>query len=173
MPTVRNYPTDLADSRVLDPRVYRRLVELYDLIYALQATQAQLPQQTVAAVQQRLQLLGVLREPLVGQEVADPQLAAAAQSPGTGTVVSVTVAGDPSNGLNSSGSPITGSGTITLTFGNSLNVATGYKVATKQVVGAQGAAIPDAAGGATIDAEARTALNALLAFFRNWGSIAP
>lgn len=38
---------------------------------------------------------------------------------------------------------------------------------------AQQAAIPDAAGGATIDAEARTALNALLAAARLYGLIAP
>lgn len=37
----------------------------------------------------------------------------------------------------------------------------------------QGAAITDAAGGATVDAEARTALNALLAQLRLFGFIAP
>lgn len=38
---------------------------------------------------------------------------------------------------------------------------------------ARSAAIPNAAGGATIDAEARTALNALLAYFRTVGFITP
>lgn len=37
----------------------------------------------------------------------------------------------------------------------------------------RGAAIADAAGGATVDAEARTALNALLAQLRTFGFIAP
>lgn len=41
-----------------------------------------------------------------------------------------------------------------------------------KVVGIQGAAVADAAGGATIDAEARTALNALLARLRTHGLIA-
>src|SRR5574341_670965 len=41
--------------------------------------------------------------------------------------------------------------------------ATEYRVSGTKVVGAQGASVADASGGATIDAEARTALNALLA----------
>ena len=49
--------------------------------------------------------------------------------------------------------------------------ATGYQVATVQVVGAQGAAIADATGGVTVDAEARVAINALLARVRAHGLI--
>lgn len=41
-----------------------------------------------------------------------------------------------------------------------------------QVVGTQGAAVADASGGATVDTEARTALNALLARLRAHGLIA-
>lgn len=41
-----------------------------------------------------------------------------------------------------------------------------------QVVGTRGAAVADASGGATVDAEARTALNALLARLRTHGLIA-
>jgi hypothetical protein len=41
-------------------------------------------------------------------------------------------------------------------------VTTSYKVAGNQVVGARGAAIANPAGGATVDAEARAALVALL-----------
>jgi hypothetical protein len=52
------------------------------------------------------------------------------------------------------------------------DAATGYKVAGTQVVGAQGAAVADASGGATIDTEARAALNALLARARAHGLIA-
>lgn len=41
-----------------------------------------------------------------------------------------------------------------------------------QIVGAQGAAVADASGGATVDAEARTAINTLLARMRAHGAIA-
>jgi hypothetical protein len=41
-----------------------------------------------------------------------------------------------------------------------------------KVLGAQGAAVADASGGATVDAEARTAINALLARMRAHGAIA-
>ncbi|MBL4800672.1 MAG: DUF2793 domain-containing protein [Emcibacter sp.] len=46
------------------------------------------------------------------------------------------------------------------------------KISGQQVVGAQQAAIGDSSGGATIDSEARTALNALLAVCRVHGLIA-
>ena len=49
---------------------------------------------------------------------------------------------------------------------------TEYRVSTIKVVGAQGASVADAAGGATVDAEARTAINALLARVRAHGLIA-
>lgn len=54
------------------------------------------------------------------------------------------------------------------------NAPTGkvYKVAGVQVVGPRGALIADASGGATVDAEARTAINALLARCRTHGLIA-
>ena len=47
-----------------------------------------------------------------------------------------------------------------------------FKVNGTQVVGARGAAVADASGGATIDAEARTAINTLLARLRTHGLIA-
>lgn len=50
--------------------------------------------------------------------------------------------------------------------------ALAYRVSGTQVVGAQGAAVADASGGAIIDSEARTALNALLARVRTHGLIA-
>jgi len=46
------------------------------------------------------------------------------------------------------------------------------KVGGTKVVGAQGAAVPDAAGGVTVDAEARAAINTLLARCRAHGLIA-
>ncbi len=54
-----------------------------------------------------------------------------------------------------------------------VDVSGSYKVSGTQVVAAQQAAIPDATGGATIDSEARAALNALLAELRTHGLIAP
>ncbi len=47
------------------------------------------------------------------------------------------------------------------------------EVSGQQIIGAQQAAISDAAGGTVIDAEARTALNSLLAACRAHGLIAP
>lgn len=65
------------------------------------------------------------------------------------------------------GAPTSGyMGAGTLNLDNDL-----YKDGIK-VVGAQGAAVADAAGGATVDAEARTAINALLARLRTHGLIA-
>lgn len=53
-----------------------------------------------------------------------------------------------------------------------VDVSSRYEVAGIKVVGAQGAAVPDAVGGVTIDVEARAALNALLARCRAHGLIA-
>lgn len=47
-----------------------------------------------------------------------------------------------------------------------------YRASGTKVVGAQGAAVSDAAGGANVDAEARTAINTLLARLRTHGLIA-
>lgn len=52
-----------------------------------------------------------------------------------------------------------------------VDVSVNYLVGGTQVVGAQQVAIPDAAGGATVDAEARAAINALLAAARLHGLI--
>lgn len=53
----------------------------------------------------------------------------------------------------------------------SLDLTTSLKIGGTKVIGAQGAAVADASGGVTIDAEARTALNALLARARAHGWI--
>jgi hypothetical protein len=53
-----------------------------------------------------------------------------------------------------------------------LNLVGNLLVSSTKVVGAQGAAVADASGGGVIDAEARTALNTLLARLRTHGLIA-
>lgn len=52
-----------------------------------------------------------------------------------------------------------------------VDVSSDYKVNGVQVVTDQQAAIPDAAGGATVDTEARAAINAVLAALRTHGLI--
>ena len=52
-----------------------------------------------------------------------------------------------------------------------VDVSGEYKVGGTQVVGSQQPAIPDATGGATVDVEARAALNQLLAELRTHGLI--
>jgi len=59
----------------------------------------------------------------------------------------------------------------TLSVGNA-NISTNFGMGGATPIG-RGAAIANAAGGATVDAEARTALNALLAQLRLFGFIAP
>jgi hypothetical protein len=63
-------------------------------------------------------------------------------------------------------------GVLTLSLPAAVTVATEYRVGGTKVVGAQGAAVADAAGGATVDTEARAALNALLARLRTHGLLA-
>jgi hypothetical protein len=59
----------------------------------------------------------------------------------------------------------------TITGLPNLDVSSYYAVAGVQVVEAQQPAVPDATGGATIDTEARAAINALLAALRIHGLI--
>ena len=54
-----------------------------------------------------------------------------------------------------------------------VNADVSYEVNNVKVLGARGAAVPDATGGTTVDAEARTAINGLLAALRTHGLIAP
>jgi hypothetical protein len=56
---------------------------------------------------------------------------------------------------------------------SAINIAGTYKVAGTQVVGTQQTAVVQASGGATVDAEARTALNNLITRLRTHGLIAP
>lgn len=57
-------------------------------------------------------------------------------------------------------------------FSASVNVATSYKVAGVKVLGIQGATVPAPVGGAIIDAEARTAINAIISRLNTHGIIA-
>ena len=116
-------------------------------------------------------LLGPFGQAPIGTTEGDPLL----EQVGSGTVTSITItAGNQLTG----GGTITTSGTISVavtatpTF-TTVNVGVGgYLVSGTKVVGAQGAAVADAAGGATVDAEARTAINDLLARLRTHGLIA-
>lgn len=56
--------------------------------------------------------------------------------------------------------------------GGIISVASSFQVGGTQVLSAQGAAVADASGGSTVDAEARTAINTLLARLRAHGMIA-
>lgn len=58
-----------------------------------------------------------------------------------------------------------------LTVNGNIDTSEVYKVDSTQVVTNRQAAVPDATGGATVDAEARAAINALLARLRTHGLI--
>lgn len=120
-----------------------------------------------AALKQVAGLIGARSQSVIGVDVSDPSL------PGQlagGTVTSFTIVGDPSNGLTViNGGPITTSGTINVTFGSSINVATSFKVATVKVVGAQGAAVADVASPDAVDlASAITLANETKAQLNAW-----
>lgn len=61
---------------------------------------------------------------------------------------------------------------VGIVYASIIEASTGFYKSGVQVVGAQGAAVADASGGATVDAEARTAINTLLARLRTHGLIA-
>jgi hypothetical protein len=63
-------------------------------------------------------------------------------------------------------------GTGLVRFGDTVNTTSVYQVNGTQVVGAQGATITDPTGGVVIDAEARTAINALIDRLQAHGLIA-
>jgi hypothetical protein len=60
----------------------------------------------------------------------------------------------------------------TIVAGTTLKATTGFAAWNHAIPGAQPTAITDAAGGATVDAQARTAINAVLAALRANGLIA-
>lgn len=63
---------------------------------------------------------------------------------------------------------------ISVDGGGNFNLEAGgaFRISSTQVVGPRGAAVPDATGGATVDTEARAAINTLLARLRTHGLIA-
>lgn len=112
----RDFPTELVGT--VDPRLYRRLEQLFRLIHEIQVEQRELPGRTLQAINR--QLSGSLREPLIGGEQADPQLIAVATAPGTGTVTSISAG----TGITLAPNPIIGVGVINLS--NIAGVAGSY-----------------------------------------------
>lgn len=163
----------------VDRTVERAIDQLYEAIEDLRQKWSTKPVPVVqqADIQTAVNsaLLGAYGQKLIGDSsTTDPQIETL--QPGGGTVTSVAVAG--STNISVSGSPITGAGTVTVTLNlnpsvTTVDATTSYKIAGTKVVGARGAAVPDATGGVTIDAEARTAINDLLARLRTHGLISP
>lgn len=98
----------------------------------------------------------VVRKNSAGAEVVQPRLNII-----EGSNISVTLAEDT----------VDSEADITLALVANPDV-TSVKVSGTKVVGTQGAAVGDASGGATVDTEARAAINALLARLRAHGLIA-
>lgn len=96
---------------------------------------------------------------------------------GTGATVAIDFGGSTGstavNIINGGGlatPPFTNTGPDTfVTVGGIVNTSGAYSVDGLEVVRARGAAVADAAGGATVDTEARAAINALLARMRATG----
>lgn len=164
----------------LSPTVMRRLEEIVAAVNQLEQRLAQrvtpvevTPQQVTEAVRG---LIGIYGQRILGDDsAADPQLTEVGTTPGSVSSIAVTNGGDTN--VNIAGSPITSSGTITVSLTANpafvtVDVTTQYNVAGTKVIGAQGALVADAAGGATIDTQARTAINTLLSRLRTHGIIA-
>lgn len=167
---VSEYPVELAGK--IDPLLYRRLEQIFRVLSQLREFQRAAPVQTQRVVARQLQLLGVLREPLVGQETSDPELVAAGTVPGSVTdITGTTGSGNITITVSSSGPGNSGKN-IDIEFSNdpsfnTVDVSGHYEVNGVQVVADQGAAIPDAILGTEI-----ATINLILAFLRGWGAIA-
>jgi hypothetical protein len=172
MTTARDFPAELGGNKI-DPQLYRRLNQLFEMVYRLQESVSQAPAVAQKAVTQQLQsigLLGPLGQSLIGLSSSpDPQLQNLPTNNGTVTSINA-------NGVNNvavTGGPITSSGSLTITFSltpafTTVNVgAGGYLVSGTKVVGAQGAAVADATGVGDVVAQ----LNAWLARARAHGLI--
>lgn len=171
-----NFPFEL-NGRV-DPQLYQRLIQLFERVSVLEQRSPQTEQQVRGSVREELLAIGLIGaqgQPLIGLNTTDPLLSQFAAAPGTGTVTSINGAGGTN--ISVTGGPITSSGTLTVSISvtptfTTVDASTSYKIGGTKVVGAQGAVVADAAGGVTIDAEARTAINTLLARLRTHGLIA-
>ncbi len=128
-----------------------RLTKLQQMISAMAQTAANGNGGGLTAKQQSdvLALVAGRSSAVIGLEQVDPLVVGLPTN--SGTVTNVSITGDAGNGLNVAGSPITSSGTIAITFGATINVATSYKVAGVKVIGAQGAAVADVASADATD----------------------
>lgn len=121
MRQLRAFPNELRS--VVDPRLMQRLIQIYELIYQLQDSQQQVPQQTALVFQQQLQqagLVDVFGVPIIGLLTPpDPQLTQLSVSPGSGTVTEVTASSAASGfGLAATPSPIISTGNIAFSVTN-------------------------------------------------------
>lgn len=130
MSDVRSFPTELLGR--VDPQLYRRLEQIYELIYQLQQQQTQAPTQVRQAVVSQLQLIGLLGplgQSILGQSSApDPQLQNLNNT--SGTVTSITF------GAAFTGGTISTSGTVNLIIGtaNVLQKSDGAKLVNSKVL---------------------------------------
>lgn len=173
MAIVREYPSELGGGKI-DSQLYRRLIQLFDMLYQLQESVNQAPAVAQRAVIQQLQvigLLGPLGQSLIGlSNPQDPQLTNLPV--GNGTVTNVTGSGDTNITTTITNASTTPNVGVTLSLTPTFTTANvgvgGYKVSGTKVVGAQGAAVADATGAGDVVAQ----LNAWLARARAHGLIA-
>lgn len=134
-------PTELRSE--LSPRAMRRLEEIVSAINQLSERLERLPLTLPVASQQQVTeavkgLLGIFGQPILGDPSAiDPLLTQIGTQPGAVSSIAVTNGGDAN--VNITGSPVTSSGTITVSLSatpsfTTVNVTTQYNVGGTKVV---------------------------------------
>jgi hypothetical protein len=108
-------PADQTEYRRAMNRLYDLIGELEGKIRVVDSKPVQISvEQQQSIAQSAVGLIGGLAQPLAGQSTSDPLLASVAQAPGTGTVTSVALSAPSQFAV--SGSPVTTSGTINITW---------------------------------------------------------